>query len=146
MKYKNGDLLDSGADVIAHCCNCQSVMGSGVAKAIRTNYLRAYQVDLSCQLEPEDRLGTFTKSVGVPTIYNLYGQLTFASEIFTVAVDYDALRSSLQLMVQDLKSTGFSGTIGLPKLGAGLAGGDWSVIEKMLDEELDGFDVTVWCI
>ena len=35
----------------------------------------------------------------------------------------------------------FSGRkIGYPKIGAGLAGGDWEVIEKIIDAELEGED------
>ena len=33
--------------------------------------------------------------------------------------------------------------IGYPKIGAGLAGGDWSIIEKIIDEELQGTDHTL---
>jgi O-acetyl-ADP-ribose deacetylase (regulator of RNase III) len=38
----------------------------------------------------------------------------------------------------------FSGkTFGLPMIGAGLAGGDWDIIEGIIQEELNGEDVTV---
>lgn len=146
MRYENGDLLASGSDVIAHCCNCENIMGAGVAKAIRLKYPRAYKADLDWQAEPEDRLGKFTKSKGTPTIYNLYGQLTTANEIMKVAIDYDALRSALKLMTTDLKANNFKGTIGLPRLGAGLAGGKWEIIESILNEELAEFNVTVWSL
>jgi O-acetyl-ADP-ribose deacetylase (regulator of RNase III) len=33
--------------------------------------------------------------------------------------------------------------IGLPKIVAGLAGGDWDRISRIVDEELDGEDVTL---
>jgi O-acetyl-ADP-ribose deacetylase (regulator of RNase III) len=40
--------------------------------------------------------------------------------------------------------TNFSGErIGLPKIGAGLAGGDWSVILAIISEELASEDVTI---
>ena len=32
--------------------------------------------------------------------------------------------------------------IGLPKIGAGSAGGDWAKISQILEQELDGEDVT----
>jgi O-acetyl-ADP-ribose deacetylase (regulator of RNase III) len=38
----------------------------------------------------------------------------------------------------------FSGlSIGLPKIGAGLAGGDWKLIVSIIEEELAGEDVTL---
>lgn len=33
--------------------------------------------------------------------------------------------------------------LGLPKIGAGLAGGNWNIIRKILEEELEGLDVTI---
>ncbi|MEM7717254.1 MAG: hypothetical protein AAF349_27515 [Cyanobacteria bacterium P01_A01_bin.68] len=33
--------------------------------------------------------------------------------------------------------------IGLPKIGAGLARGDWEIIESIIAEELNGEDVTI---
>ena len=54
-------------------------------------------------------------------------------------LDYDALRSSLREMKNQ-----FSGLLfGLPKIGAGLAGGDWDVIEAIIEEELEGERVIV---
>lgn len=33
--------------------------------------------------------------------------------------------------------------IGYPRIGAGLAGGDWSIIGAIIDEELHGLDHTL---
>ncbi len=33
--------------------------------------------------------------------------------------------------------------LGLSKIGAGLAGGDWEIISQIIDEELAGEDVTL---
>lgn len=33
--------------------------------------------------------------------------------------------------------------IGLPLIGAGLAGGDWNIIEKIIGKELKDMDVTI---
>lgn len=152
LKYVVGNLLESGADVVAHCCNCHKVMGAGVAKALRLKWPRIYLVDIASDLSSEERLGTFTKSVPVtdtesgPVVYNLYGQLDTASRENPVAISYDALSSALELMADDLREQGFTGTIGIPKMGAGLAGGEWTVIENIVENTLGEFDVTVWCL
>ena len=53
--------------------------------------------------------------------------------------DYDAIRAVLRHIKDN-----FSGKkIGYPKIGAGLAGGDWDVIAKIIDQELDGEDHTL---
>ena len=43
IKYKIGDLLTAPQKCIAHQVNCQGVMGSGVAKAIRNEYPKVYK-------------------------------------------------------------------------------------------------------
>lgn len=54
-------------------------------------------------------------------------------------MDYDAVRSCMRWIKER-----YSGLrIGLPKIGAGLAGGDWDRISRIVDEELDGEDVTL---
>jgi O-acetyl-ADP-ribose deacetylase (regulator of RNase III) len=56
-----------------------------------------------------------------------------------VLADYDAIRSVLRTV-----KSKFSGKrIGYPKIGAGLAKGDWNVISGIIDEELAGEDHTL---
>jgi O-acetyl-ADP-ribose deacetylase (regulator of RNase III) len=44
----------------------------------------------------------------------------------------------------DYPEVAFAGKrIGYPKIGAGLAGGDWSIIEEIIDRELEGEDHTL---
>jgi len=42
IKYYQGNLIHSTAPIIAHGCNCQGVMGAGVAKAIKNTFYHAY--------------------------------------------------------------------------------------------------------
>ena len=42
ITYKNGNLLESGCDIICHQVNCQKVMGSGIAKQIREKWPIVY--------------------------------------------------------------------------------------------------------
>jgi O-acetyl-ADP-ribose deacetylase (regulator of RNase III) len=54
-------------------------------------------------------------------------------------LDYEALTLGLRKM-----NFLFAGKkIGLPKIGAGLAGGDWSRIKEIIQTELNDCDVTV---
>ena len=36
--------------------------------------------------------------------------------------------------------------VGLPKIGAGLAGGDWKIIETMIESVLHDCDVTIYVL
>ena len=54
-------------------------------------------------------------------------------------VDYEALRKVFQTIGKRFATS----RIGYPKIGAGLAGGDWRVIEAIIDAELQGLDHTL---
>jgi len=54
-------------------------------------------------------------------------------------LDYNALTLCLRKINHK-----FSGhKIGLPKIGAGLAGGDWDIIKTIIERELKDMDVTI---
>ena len=71
-------------------------------------------------------------------VVNAYTQYNFG-KVKRQYVDYDAVRSCFK----EIKTT-FSGhRIGFPLIGAGLGGGDWDVISRIIDEELEGEDFTL---
>ena len=54
-------------------------------------------------------------------------------------VDYDAVRSLFHKIRSDFADK----KIGFPMIGAGLAGGDWKIIKKIIEEELEDMDYTL---
>lgn len=66
MKSIEGDLLKLANqeffDVIIHGCNCYCAMGSGIAKAIRDQYLAASEADLATDKGSCDKLGTYSSA------------------------------------------------------------------------------------
>lgn len=54
-------------------------------------------------------------------------------------VDYEAVRT----VMRGVKAAFTGQRIGYPKIGAGLAGGDWALIAAIIDEELAGEDHAV---
>jgi O-acetyl-ADP-ribose deacetylase (regulator of RNase III) len=143
MKEINGDLvqmaLDGEFDVIAHGCNCFNTMCSGIAKQIADKIPGAEEVDAKTPKGSENKLG-FMTIYSPPTgtsVCNLYTQYNYTKD--QVDVDYDALRNALRRL-----GLSFNGQkIGLPKIGAGRAGGDWEKIKQIINEELTGQDVTI---
>jgi len=139
----NGDLIamaKNGAfDVIAHGCNCMCVMSAGIAKLIKEEFPEACEADCKTVKGDRSKLGTCTyvKIDENLVIVNAYTQ--YERRGITPLVDYDALRSTMKWIKSNFKGK----RIGLPKIGAGLAGGDWNIIEKIIDEELQGEDYTV---
>jgi len=150
MKKVTGDLIKLAQqgefDVIVHGCNCFNTMGSGVARAIRCNFSHAAEADRITKRGDKEKLGTITFSTEYDysvtpstslTIVNAYTQYNYGRT--KRHVDYDAVRSCFR----QVKLT-FSGLrIGFPAIGAGLGGGDWSVIKKIICEELEGEDYTL---
>ena len=141
MKYKVGDLVrDAGDfDVIVHGCNCFCTMGAGIAKQIKKAFPKAYQADQNTICGDQTKLGTITyyQNKKNPIVVNAYTQFDFGRS--NINADYDAIRQCMKRI--KLQFSGMK--IGLPKIGAGLAGGDWEIIETIINEELDGEDVTV---
>ncbi|MDK9706496.1 MAG: macro domain-containing protein [Desulforhopalus sp.] len=143
MKTVEGDLislaLDGHFDVIVHGCNCFCTMGGGIARVIQEEFPEAYAADLVTAKGDRNKLGSFssatvTRNNWEITIVNGYSQFHFHGA--DVLVDYDAVRQ----LFAGIKKTFAGKRIGYPKLGAGLAGGDWHIISAIIDEELAGED------
>jgi O-acetyl-ADP-ribose deacetylase (regulator of RNase III) len=141
MNIVCGDLIELAKagtfDVIIHGCNCQCRMGRGIALTIKQQFPEAYTADCQTTIGDRTKLGTFT-TVKIDrdgfnfTIVNGYTQFHWQGD--GVLADYDAIRSVFRQVKQQ-----FAGKrMGYPKIGAGLARGDWSIIAAIVDEELAG--------
>jgi len=138
MKTIIGNIFDhvDKLDVIVHGCNCFATMGAGIAAQIARLYPEAYIVDSKDPRTPEQKLGgiSFTKNT-TPIIINAYTQFRLGRDL-----KYNALENTMHLIslnFHDLR-------IGMPMIGAGIAGGDWEIIEKIISKELVGMDVTIF--
>jgi O-acetyl-ADP-ribose deacetylase (regulator of RNase III) len=146
VKVVRGDLvklaLGGHFEVIIHGCNCQCVMGAGIAKAIKQAFPEAYKADHATPKGSRAKLGslstaTVERSGRKVTIINCYTQFHWRGA--GVLVDYIAVRSVLRRVKVMLPGR----TIAYPKIGAGLANGDWSIIASIIEEELAGEDHTL---
>lgn len=155
IQYKTGDLIAAFKAgevlVIAHQANCMNTMGSGVAKAIREAFPQAYEADCVTRKGDKEKLGGFTVSADAEfgLIFNLYGQYDYGREAGKVYTDLSALRSAMSQMATFLRHIDYraaAGTIGLPKLGAGLGGAKWEDVAQIIEEELCDFDVVIYSL
>jgi O-acetyl-ADP-ribose deacetylase (regulator of RNase III) len=145
MKSLRGDLLELAMegrfDVIIHGCNCQCQMGKGIALTIKNRFPEAYAADRATPKGDANKLGTFSSALierGPRSFHvvNAYTQLHWRGA--GVKADYEAIRAVMRAVKQR-----FAGRrIGYPKIGAGLAGGDWARISAIIDEEMTGEDHT----
>jgi O-acetyl-ADP-ribose deacetylase (regulator of RNase III) len=143
MKKTQGDLikkaLEGEFDVIVHGANCFHTMGGGIAKQVREIFPEAYEMDLETPYADKDKLGTLsmvmvTREDGsYLTVVNAYTQFDHQLIPGQPNVDYVAISQAFEA-IQALITPGFR--IGIPKIGAGLAGGDWDLIEELIDESM----------
>lgn len=141
MNIVRGDLIELAKagefDVIVQGCNCQCRMARGIALTIKQQFPEAFAADCQTTIGDRAKLGTFTTARidrdGFNfTIVNGYTQFHWQGE--GVLADYDAIQS----VFRQVKCQFGGQRIGYPKLGAGLARGDWSIIVGMIESELTG--------
>lgn len=142
MNYKEieGNLIDLAFegkfDLIGHGANCQKTMGAGIAKEIKERIPEAYDIDRIDKRFSIAKLGCLT---GVSleqnfSVLNLYTQYDPGANL-----DYEALTLCLRKVNMMYKNC----HIGLPYIGAGIAGGDWNRILLIIKEELKDMKVTI---
>ncbi len=139
LTIAKGDLiklaLEGRFDVIIHGCNCFCAMGAGIAQTIKAKFPEAYKADLATTKGDRTKLGTFSsatiqKKHHKITVINAYTQFDWRGR--GNKADYDAIREVFSCVKLE-----FSGRrIGYPLIGAGLAGGEWSIISEIIDQEL----------
>ncbi|MBC8440784.1 MAG: macro domain-containing protein [Deltaproteobacteria bacterium] len=146
MNVLKGDLIQFALagrfDVIIHGCNCFCTMGAGIAKLIRDNFVEAYQADLATQTGDRKKLGTYSsahikRNGNIFTIVNGYTQYDFSGH--GTLADYRAI----QKLFFRIKKEFSNQRIGYPKIGAGLAKGNWEVISGIINAELQGENHTL---
>jgi O-acetyl-ADP-ribose deacetylase (regulator of RNase III) len=139
MQIVQGDLLAltlaGEFDVLVHGCNCHCQMGRGIALSIKQQFPEAYHADLATAKGDAHKLGTYSSAwIDRPShsfhIVNAYTQLHWRGT--GVKADYAAIAQVMQQIKHDF--TGLR--IAYPKIGAGLAGGDWTIISALIDEAL----------
>mgnify|MGYP003291924294 FL=1 len=162
VTFHNGNILDSGADIICHQVNCQGAMNSGVAKAIRQKWPKVYtEYKAKCDYEEA-------------TVNDLYGQYEnpidwsecLLGDIQVVLVDenkavinmfaqqyygYDQKRYTsydafwyclgrIKRIINPEKTIAFPARIGCVRGGA-----NWNVILTMIEEVLGkDYNVEIW--
>jgi len=141
ITYKRGDLLDADEIAIVHGCNAQGVMGSGVAKQIRERFPEAYTTYLAMKEYGGMKLGgvsfaSFHDVDDNPTkyVFNAITQEFYGRNPNIVYVSYDAIGEAFSLINDFCKEYNIK-EIAMPKIGAGLANGDWDRIKSIIEFE-----------
>lgn len=142
MKYIMGNLVDRALEgkynLIVHGCNCFNNMGAGIAVPIKHNFPDAYLADRATKYGSKEKLGKFTIGRHKEMfVINAYTQYEYGSG--KMNADYDAIREVFKLLNIMFRKQ----KVGIPLIGAGLAGGDWDAIEKIIEESSPDLDIEV---
>lgn len=155
LRVVGGDAtLPVGTDprVIVHICNDLGAWGRGFVLPLGKRYPVARARYLAWAKGQEDlpfELGQ-VQFVGVQAdlyVANLLGQRGIARRGGAAQeppIRYEAVRAGLGRVRDFVQGRGAS--VHMPRIGTGLAGGDWRVIQKIIEEELlaPGVSVTVY--
>lgn len=151
--YKVQNLMVCNERIMVHGCNDRGVMGSGVARFVRDYMPAAYEAYVRYHQRVGLKLGDVITAMvnrdGYPDVLVVNGvtQSGFGAAPKRY-VDYDAVREVIRKTVEISLELDPRGEldIAMPKIGAGLGGGDWRVIEEIIAQETEaaGVDVVVY--
>lgn len=132
-----GDITTVTSGLIVQGCNSQGKMNSGVAKAIRekfpdnfTTYENAWKEDglklgqVVVHIEPAS--GLFICNAIVQTYFGKDGRKY---------VSYEALQKAFKEVAKT--ASRYRLAVHYPLIGAGLGGGDWGIIQAIIDSVFD---------
>lgn len=162
VTFHNGNILDSGADIICHQVNCQGAMNSGVAKAIRQKWPKVYtEYKAKCDYEEatvNDLYGQYENSIDWSecllgdiqvvlveenkAVINMFAQQYYGYDQKRYT-SYDAFwycLGRIKRIISPEKTIAFPARIGCVRGGA-----NWNVILTMITEVLgEDYNIEIW--
>ena len=134
--FIKGDLFATeGLTAYGHGCNCAGGMGAGVAIEFKRRWPTMFEEYAARCADGRFGLGdVFAWSEAGVTVYNLGTQLHWKKK-----AQLPALAVGLRKMVELAGHAGIE-RIGLPRIGAGLGGLDWTRVKKVITEVGDKAD------
>jgi O-acetyl-ADP-ribose deacetylase (regulator of RNase III) len=158
IEYIKHDVTNTTRGVVAHGCNCQGVMGSGVAKAIRAKWPKAYERYHSFVTSVKDGgtdtaalLGTgqmvnvgheFIDEINTLFVANLFTQDRYGKDGKMYA-DVNAIAEALEMVMAFC--SGSKLPLYMPQIGCGLGGLSWDRDVRPIVEELQAdYEIQVY--
>jgi O-acetyl-ADP-ribose deacetylase (regulator of RNase III) len=162
-----GNVLSLQEGIVVHGCNCQGVMGSGVAQGVRTLWPDVYEAYRTHHRRVGLHLGDVV-TVGHPAwtqnkqvnrhlndtteqlperliVVNALTQDEYGRDSSRVYVDYDGLAAAFARIRVLARDTGLP--VHFPLIGCGLANGKWEEVSARIDQMLgDSVSKTLWVL
>jgi O-acetyl-ADP-ribose deacetylase (regulator of RNase III) len=149
--YRTGDVVEAfkkgEIDVLVHGCNGCGVMGSGIAKQIKDEFPWAYDAYKKYEKDYGLGLGTFSYQFHPMTDGKLRGVINLVTQDKYLPRDqrhfsYDYFCNGISNVASSFPLK----KIGMPKIGAGLGGGDWKVIEAIINSRFPDREIYVYTL
>lgn len=150
INYVVGDAtapVGDGPKIITHVCNDVGGWGAGFVMALSARWPqpeKAYRLWAVDGPEYGFQLGSVQHIPVADDLWvaNMIAQRGVRSTADGPPIRYDALGSALSKVASFAR--GHGATVHMPRIGCGLAGGDWDEVAKIVEEELSDIDVTVY--
>jgi hypothetical protein len=139
VKYVFEDLFDRfPREFIMEQKNCFGIHG-GLSYIMAKRFPSAAKADLATEKGDISKLGTY-QIIEDCRVINAYGQFDIGGE----ATNYDAWERILESLVPELEERVPLGTVRIPfMMGCGLGGGNWEIMENLLDKYFSESTVTL---
>jgi O-acetyl-ADP-ribose deacetylase (regulator of RNase III) len=154
MKTIVGDVLANVTHdaIIVHGCNAQGVMGGGIALQIKNKYPKAYEAYIKhLNMCAQEGMTRTSEALGGGVLVDVGNNLFIANMITqdrygtdTRHANYEAIARAFELVAETADEKLLP--IHYPMIGAGLAGGNWNIINAIIDTTLMGHDHTLWLL
>mgnify|MGYP001326912039 CR=1 FL=1 len=141
IKYTDGNLLDSEADILVNAVNCVGVMGKGIALEFKTRYPEMFESYRALCQKGDIQVGRLFLWKGPKTkpIFNFPTKEHWKnkSEIEWIDNGLQVLRKSLLEVFPDK-------SIAIPKLGCDNGGLNWEDIKPLVVKHLGDLDNDIY--
>ena len=138
INKKRGNILNIKEGYIVHGCNAQGVMGSGLALQIKQMYPKVYEEYRKYYEESGLAVGLI-----VPVyineklcIINAITQKYYGRDKNTVYVSYAGIVTCMKRINRLIQLGDLPKVLHMPKIGCGLANGNWIYVSKCIDNEI----------
>lgn len=149
IEYVTGDATEPIGDdhkIIAHVCNDGGAWGAGFVIALSRKWAAPEQEYREWATSGDHFQLAETQFVPVKDdwlwVANMVAQHSFVSAQNPVALRYDALEDCLNQVADFSKAVG-DASVHMPRIGCGLAGGDWDEVEAIIDWTLTRHSIDV---
>lgn len=142
MNFKHGNILEATENIIVHQVNNLGIMGAGLALQIKNKWPDVY-TEYKKYIHQMNTINstkhTLIGSIQLvlindnQVIINMFSQNGISRTKRTT--DYDAMEQCFKQIQKIIQGT--EHTVAIPyKIGCGLAGGDWNIVQNLIEKYL----------